>query len=255
MPNPNLALSTRPSTYPTVVYSDDIVTLPINPTILDDVINELQDTLTDETITRGYLEQIVAEHQTECILGHDTLDFIEYIDTQTDGFLAGYTDSYAYLIVEKHEVWGGEAEWMPWDDNDEYLLTTAYTREVLEVGKSETADWAVDGIDVSTQAGYIVPVPFPLHSIAEEESITDDPLELAQKAEELADQTVIQPSVADCLVLLDSISHPRKEAIGIVSRLLGIGVSEIQVMIDEANQACVQARQTTDRLTNFSSID
>lgn len=251
----NLDLSTRPSAYPTIVYQDDIVTVPIHPNTLEEVIGELQETLTDKTITRSYLEQIIAEHQSECILGHHTLDFIDHIQNKTDGFTAGYTDSYVYLIVDKHGVWGGEAEWMPWDTDDEYLLTTAYTREVLSIGKLNQSDWAIEGLDISNQAGYIVPVPFPLHSISEEPNIDTDPLVLAREAETLTSQTVLQPTTADCLVLLNAVNKPLKKAVSTTAHLLGVGVSEIQTMINEANNAEKQAYQTTEQLTQFDFIN
>lgn len=254
MTNTNLDLSTRPASYPTVMYNNNVVTVPIHPRILDNVVEELQETVTDETLDRAYLEQLIAEHQAECIMDHHVLNFIEHTQTETNGFLGGYTDSYTYLVVNKPEVWGGEADWMPWDDTDQYLLTTAYTREVLDIGKSDTADWAIEGLDVSAQAGYIVPVPFPLHSIATEPSITTDPLALAKQAQSLADSTVLDPAVADCLVLLDAINQPQTEAISTTANLLGVGVSEIQGMISDAAAAGQQAHETLTQLSDYDVV-
>lgn len=254
MPPNNLDLSTRPTAYPTVVYRDNVTTVPIHPTILNDVIDELQETRTDETLTRSYLEQIIAEHQTDCVNGHDVLSFINHVETKTDGFLANYTDTCAYLIVDKHEVWGGEAEWMPWDDDDRYLLTTAYTREVLDIGKSDTASWAVEGLDISEQAGYIVPVKFPLRSVADESTIDTDPIELAQQAAALTDETVLHPTIAESLVLMEAIDQPHQQSIVTTAGILGIGVSEVEAMVHETGQTFERAQRTTERLGDFDSV-
>lgn len=255
MPSANIDTSTRPSRYPTIVYRDSISTVPITPEILNDVVDEVHETEPDDTLSRGYLEQLVAEHQSECILDYHTLDFITHIETETNGFVAGYTDSYVYLIVNKHDVWNEEAEWMPWNDTDQYLLTTAYTREVLDIGKENRSDWVIDGLDVSTQAGYIVPVPFPLHSISQEPSIDTDPLSLAKQAETLATETSLNPTVADCLVILEATNQPLADAIKTTAEILTIGVADIDAMLADADHAQKQAHQTIESLREFETLD